>query len=43
MLAIGIIAICQIYFDVYVIMAVVVIYALNAFLVIHFVGLLNNH
>jgi hypothetical protein len=43
LVAIGIVAICQVYFDVYVIMALTTIYMINAFLVIHLVGVLNNH
>jgi hypothetical protein len=42
LLAIGIIAICQIYFDLYIIMAIVVLYAINAILVINLTGTLNN-
>jgi hypothetical protein len=42
MLAIGFISICQIYFDAYIMIAITIIYALNAFLVIHLVSILNN-
>jgi preprotein translocase subunit SecF len=42
LLAVGIIAICQIYFDLYIIMAIVVLYAINAILVINLTGTLNN-
>jgi hypothetical protein len=43
LLAIGIVSICQIYFDVYVVIAITIVYALNAFLVINLVSTLNNH
>jgi hypothetical protein len=43
LLTIGIVSICQIYFDVYVVIAITIVYALNAFLVINLVSTLNNH
>jgi hypothetical protein len=43
LLVVGIIGICQIYFDAYIVLAIAIIYALNAFLVIHLVGVLNNN
>ncbi|MDR0674684.1 MAG: hypothetical protein LBF36_00210 [Mycoplasmataceae bacterium] len=43
LLTIGIVAICQIYFDVYIMIAITIVYALNAFLVIHLVSILNNY
>jgi hypothetical protein len=42
LLVIGVVAICQIYFDIYIVMAIVIIYAINAMLVINFVGTINN-
>jgi hypothetical protein len=42
LLAVGIIAICQIYFDMYVVIGLITIYAINALFVINLVGVINN-